>query len=76
MLDVMGLRSQHIFSVLQYEDRLQMSESDVYGRQILTTKVYPRTERIKTDVIKCFSPIPNIVGSRPIQLKVYINLKL
>ena len=27
-------------------DRLQMSESDVSGRQILTSKVDPRTERV------------------------------
>ena len=41
----MGLRSLQIFLFLQ--DRLQSSESDVYRRQILTTKVDPRALRVK-----------------------------
>ena len=32
---------------LQCGDRLESSESDVYRRQILTTKVDPRTVRVK-----------------------------
>ena len=36
---VMGLRPLEIFSLLQGGDRLWSSESDVYRRQILTTKV-------------------------------------
>ena len=32
---------------LQCVDRLESSESDVYRRQILTTKVDPRTVRVK-----------------------------
>ena len=42
----MGLRSLEIFLLLQCEDRLYRSESDVYRRQILTTKVYPRAVRV------------------------------
>ena len=44
---VMGLRPLHIFLVLQCGDRLQTSESDVYKRQILTSKVDLRTVRAK-----------------------------
>ena len=32
---------------LSARGQLQTSESDVYGRQILTAKVDPRTERVK-----------------------------
>ena len=32
--------------ILSNEDRLQASLSDVYGRQILTSKVDPRTVRV------------------------------
>ena len=35
----MGLRPLEIFLLMQRGDRLEMSESDVYRRQILTTKV-------------------------------------
>ena len=38
---VMGIR------LLQVGDWLYSSESDVYRRQILTTKVDPRTVRVK-----------------------------
>ena len=41
----MGLRPLEIFLLLQCGDRLYSSESDVYRRQILTTKVYPRAVR-------------------------------
>ena len=52
---VMGLRPLEIFLLLQCGDRLQSSESDVYRRQILTTKVDPRTVRVKPlSVIKSF----------------------
>ena len=44
---VMGLRPLEIFLLLQRGDRLQSSESDVYRRQILTTKVDPRAVRVK-----------------------------
>ena len=44
---VMGLRPLEIFLLLQCEDRLWSSESDVYRRQILTTKVDPRAVRAK-----------------------------
>ena len=43
----MGLRPLEIFLLLQRGDRLQSSESDVYRRQILTTKVGPRAVRVK-----------------------------
>ena len=42
----MGLRPLKIVLLLQCEDRLQTSESDVYGRQIMTTKVNPRAVRV------------------------------
>ena len=38
----MGLRPLEIFLLVQRGDRLKSSESDVYRRQILTTKVDPR----------------------------------
>ena len=44
----MGLRQLVIFLFLQYRDRLESSESDVYRRQILTTKDYSRTIRANT----------------------------
>ena len=43
----MGLRPLEIFLLLQRGDRLWSSESDVYRRQILTTKVGPRAARVK-----------------------------
>ena len=43
----MGLRPLEIFLILQCGDRLQSSESDVYRRQILTTKVDPRAVRVQ-----------------------------
>ena len=45
----MGLRPSEIFLLLQCGDRLQSSESDVYRRQILTTKVDSRAVRVNTD---------------------------
>ena len=42
----MGLRQLVIFLFLQRGDRLQSSESDVYRRQILTTKIDPRAVRV------------------------------
>ena len=42
----MGVRPLEIFLLLQCGDKLQSSESDVYRRQILTTKVYPRAVRV------------------------------
>ena len=42
----MGRRSLQLFILLQCGDRLWSSESDVYRRQILTTKVDPRALRI------------------------------
>ena len=41
----MGLMPLEIFVLLQCGDRLQSTESDVYRRQILLTKVDPRTVR-------------------------------
>ena len=37
-----------IINILLFQsgDRLQTSESDVYGRQILTSKVGPRAKRV------------------------------
>ena len=35
--------------LLPCEDQLLTSESDVYGRHILTSEVGPRTERVKPD---------------------------
>ena len=43
----MGLRPLEICLLLQCGDRLRSSESDVYRRQILTTKVDPRAVRVK-----------------------------
>ena len=43
----MGLRPLQIFQFLQRGDRLYTSESDVYRRQILTTKVDPRAVRVE-----------------------------
>ena len=43
----MGLRPLEIFLFLQRGDRAQSSESDVYRRQILTTKVGARAVRVK-----------------------------
>ena len=42
----MGLRPLYIIVFLQRGDRLQTSESDVYRRQILTSKVGPRAVRV------------------------------
>ena len=49
---VMGLRPLEIYFLLQCGDRLYTSESDVYRRQILTTKVDPRAVRVNkvTDI--------------------------
>ena len=44
---VMGLRPLAVFSFFQSGDRLYMSESDVYRRQILTYRDDPRSERLK-----------------------------
>ena len=44
----MGLWSLEIFLLIQCGDRLQSVESDVCGRQILTTKVDPRAVRVNT----------------------------
>ena len=43
----MGVRPLEIFVILQREDRVYSSESDVYSRQILTTKVDPRAVEVK-----------------------------
>ena len=43
----MGLRLLEIFLILQWGDRHLSSESDVYRRQILTTKVDPRAVKVK-----------------------------
>ena len=40
------------FLLLQRGDRLQPSESDVYRRQILTTKVAPRAVGVKDTAIQ------------------------
>ena len=40
-----------MFSFLQHGDRLLASESDVYERQILTSKDSPRAERVKKMII-------------------------
>ena len=42
----MGLRQLEIFLILHGWDRLKSLESDVYRRQILTTKVDLRTVRV------------------------------
>ena len=49
----MGLRPLVIFLFLQCGDQLQSSESDVYRRQILTTKVDPRAVRVKDPLKMC-----------------------
>ena len=43
----MGQQPIEIFIPLQRGDRLKLSESDVYRRQILMTKVDPRAVSIK-----------------------------
>ena len=43
-----GSTAIEIFLLLQRGDRLESSESDVYGRQILTTEVDPRAVRVNT----------------------------
>ena len=57
----MGLRSLEIFLLLQCEDRLYTSESDVYRRLILTTKVDRGTVRVKssstTEIVLCRTEI-------------------
>ena len=45
------LRQLQIFQFFQCGDRLYTSESDVYRRQILTSKDGPRTERVKPAVV-------------------------
>ena len=42
----MGLRLLQIFSYIQCQDRLESSESDIYRRQIMATKVAPRAVRV------------------------------
>ena len=44
----MGLRPLLIYFLLQWRYQLKSSESDVYRRQILTSKVDPRAVRVKT----------------------------
>ena len=44
---VMSLLPVEIFLILECGDRLKTSESDVYRRQILTTKVDPRAVKVK-----------------------------
>ena len=55
----MGLRSLEIVLLLQRGDRFYSLESDVYRRQIPTTKVNPRAVRVETQ----FKPVVNR-GSR------------
>ena len=43
----MGLRSLYIFNSFSAGIDFLTSESDVYGRQILTSKVGPRAERVE-----------------------------
>ena len=43
---LMGLRRLEIFLLLKCRDRLHSSESAVYRRQILTSKVDPRSVRV------------------------------
>ena len=47
----MGQRPLQRFQLFQCGDRLYTSESDVYRRQILTSKDGPRTERVKPAVV-------------------------
>ena len=54
----MGLWPLEIFLILQFGDRLQSSESDVYRRLIRTSKVDPRTVRVQhtfRSQILCFN---------------------
>ena len=53
----MGLRPLEIFLLLQCGDRLWWAESDVYRRQILTTKVDPRAVRVYIRFQTCFRSI-------------------
>ena len=45
------LSKPQLLHILQRGDRLESTESDVYRRQILTTKVDPRTVRVKNIAI-------------------------
>ena len=50
----MGLWPLEIFSLLQCGDRLYSSESEVYRRQILKTKVSPRAVKVKYQGLQMF----------------------
>ena len=43
---VMDLQPFYFFQFFQHRDRLYTSESDVHRRQILTSKDFPRAERV------------------------------
>ena len=59
----MGLRPLEIFLLSQCGDRINWSESDVYRRQILTTKVYSRAVMTKgTSPPPSFSQIQTFPG--------------
>ena len=66
----MGLRPLEIFLLLQHGDRLQTSESDVYRRQILTTKVDPRAVRVNYGLFKYISVLKGVYRRQILMTKV------
>ena len=66
----MGLRPLEIFLLLQRGDRLWSSESDVYRRQILSTKVDPRAVRVE-DIINFIISLQMIKYMRHMKIFSY-----
>ena len=69
---VMGLRPLEIFQFFQCGDRLYTSESDVYGRQILTIKVKPL--RCSKASFCISEEWPNFLRPRGYRTKIFIEL--
>ena len=82
----MGLRPLYIFNslsavtdfirqILTAIDRIYTSESDVYRRQMLTYKVGPRVEWVKTDntIIGCFSSYMASYGKLYYGIQLFIS---
>ena len=70
----MGLRQLVMFLPLQCGDRLHTSESVVYGRQILTTKVDLRAVRVNFTNHTHFGSLEVVCRSSETQLQVSQNL--
>ena len=61
----MSLRPLEIFLLLQCGDRLESSESDVYKRQIMSTKVDPRAVDLTLCPQWVFLPPPSPISPLP-----------